>query len=138
MGARKYLKNWLLFYVLCFFHHESINQKRHGCILLNINPILHGGGSNWPPYLKARKMIQTWYKGIFWQILIVAAYYLCFWSWIITIFDSKKDKKIVGEGGSNRGIEGSPLWIVCGKNCQRKIFWKFQKEIPKMAYPGPF
>ena len=56
----------------------------------------------------------------------------------ITIFDSKKDKKIAGKGDSNRGIEGSPLWIVSGKNCQRTIFWKFQKEIPKMAYPGPF
>ena len=35
-------------------------------------------------------------------------------------------------------IEGSPLWLVYGKNCRRKIFWKFQKEISKMAYPGPF
>ena len=35
-------------------------------------------------------------------------------------------------------IEGSPLWILCGKNYKRKIFWKFQKEIPKMAFPGPF
>ena len=24
-----------------------------------------------------------------------------------------------------------PLWIVCGQNCRRKNFWKFQKEIPK-------
>ena len=37
-----------------------------------------------------------------------------------------------------RHIEGSPLWIVCGKNCRREIFWKFQKKIPKMAHPGPF
>ena len=35
-------------------------------------------------------------------------------------------------------IEGSPLWIVRGKNCQLKFFWKFLKEIPKMANPGPF
>ena len=75
---------------------------------------------------------------MFWQKLIIIAHYLCILSWIITIFDQKKDKKIAGEGGSNRGIEGSPLWIVYGKNGRRKIFWKFQKEIPKMAYPGPF
>jgi len=75
---------------------------------------------------------------MFWQKLIIISHYLCIWSWFITIFDQKKDKKIAGEGGSNRCIEGSPLWIVCGKNCQRKIFWKFQKEIPKLAYQEPF
>ena len=42
----------------------------------------------------------------------------------MTIFDQKKDKKIAG-------IEGSPLWIVCGKNCRRKIFWIFKKKFKK-------
>ena len=53
-------------------------------------------------------------------------------------FWPKKGQKNWRRRGSNRGIKGSPLWIVCGKNCRRKIFWIFQKEIPKMAYPGPF
>ena len=57
---------------------------------------------------------------------------------LLPFLTQKRTKKIEGAGGSNRGIEGSPLWIVCGKNCRRKIFWIFQKEIPKMAYPGPF
>ena len=53
---------------------------------------------------------------------------------LLPFLTQKRTKKIAGKGGSNRGIEGSPLWIVCGKNCRRKIFWKFQKEMPKMAY----
>ena len=50
----------------------------------------------------------------------------------------KKGQKNWRRRGSNRGIEGSPLWIICGKNCRHKILWNFQKEIPRMAYPGPF
>ena len=53
-----------------------------------------GGRSKRPPWLKARKMIQTWWKGMFWQKLIVPAHYLCIWNWIITIFDLKKSPKI--------------------------------------------
>ena len=34
-------------------------------------------------------------------------------------------------------IEGSHFWIVSGKNCWHKNFWKYQKETPKMAKPGP-
>ena len=68
---------------------------------------------------------------MFWQKLFIVAHHLCIWSWIITIFDSKKDKKIAGAGGSNRGIEGSPLWIVSGKNCRRKIFGFFKKKSKK-------
>ena len=37
---------------------------------------------------------------MFWQKLIIIAHYLCIWSWIITIFDQKKDKKIEGAVGS--------------------------------------
>ena len=28
-------------------------------------------------YIKARKMIETWYKGMFWQKLNIFAHYLC-------------------------------------------------------------
>ena len=31
---------------------------------------------------------------MFWQKLIIVTHYLCIWSWIITIFDLKKDPKV--------------------------------------------
>ena len=80
-----------------------------------------GGDQNDPPLLKSIKMIQTWKKGMFWQNLIILAHYLCIWSWIITIFDPKKDPKSMHVYTYRR----VPLWIVYGKNCRLKQNWLF-------------
>ena len=53
-----------------------------------------GGGQIDPPLLKAGKNDWNLVKGMFLQKLIIVAHYLCICSWIITIFESKKDKKI--------------------------------------------
>ena len=43
---------------------------------------------------------------MFWQKLIIVAYYLSIWSWIITIFDPNKDPKI---GAYLDVLKGPPL-----------------------------
>ena len=106
------------------------------------NPILYGlffirQKTPPPPWLKLEKWLKLGKRHFLAKIdcccplfMHLELNYYHFWP--------KKGQKNWRRRGSNRGIEGSPLWIVCGKNCRRKIFWIFQKEIPKMAYPGPF
>ena len=98
---------------------------------------IRGGVFLTPPWLKLEKWLKLGKRHFLAKIdyccplfVHLELNYYHFWP--------KKGQKNWRRRGSNRGIEGSPLWIVCGKNCRRKIFWKFQKEIPKMAYPGPF
>ena len=92
-----------------------------------------GGDQNDPPLLNSIKMIQTWKKGMFWQKLIILAHFYAFGVQLLPFFTRNRtqNKPIF------TCIEGSPLWIVRGKNCQLKFFWKFQKEIPKIAFLGP-
>ena len=65
------------------------------------------GGSKRPPWLKTKKNDSSLVKR---NILAKIDYYCPLFmhkNWCIFT-----------------RIEGSPLWIVCGKNCRCKIFWK--------------
>ena len=112
-------------------------------ICIHFNPILHGlleiryymGGSKQSPPIKIHQNDSDLVKR---HVLTKIDYFCPLFMHLELNYYHFWPKK----GPKNQciftRIEGSPLWILCGKNCKRKIFWKFQKEIPKMAFPGPF
>ena len=133
-------------FLWAFQNSIKVNLYKAAMVFWAFNPILYGlflyvkirvGGLFDPPWLKLEKWLKLGKRHFLAKIdyccplfMHLELNYYHFWL--------KKGQKNCRRVGLNRGIEGSPLWIVCGKNCRRKIFWIFQKDIPKMAYPGPF
>ena len=65
---------------------------------------------------------------MFWQKLIIVAHYLCICSWIITIFDPKKDPKIDAFLDVWKGL---PFGLYVEKIVDVKFFGNFKKKSQK-------
>ena len=63
-----------------------------------------------------------------WQKLIIVAHYLYIWSWIITIFDPKKDPKI---DAFLYVLKGPPFGLYVEKIVNVKFFGNFKKKSHK-------
>ena len=64
---------------------------------------------------------------MFWQKLIIVVHYLCISSWIINIFDPKKDTKI----NAFLHVKGPPFGFCMKKIVNVKIFEIFKKKPKK-------
>ena len=70
---------------------------------------------------------------MFWQKLIIVAHYLCIWSWIITIFDQKKEKKI---DAFLHVQKGPPFGLYVEKIVDVNFFGNFKKKSLKWLTQG--